>query len=108
MVLAIFLQGVAIGDNFKILLLAATKPLLIVALNEGLFVYKFICILVLISLFVVWTRAQRQAITGGAFTQFMHSLPMSERLKHQNKTNQGQAFNNVYIWTRSLFDNNIM
>ncbi|MCF6264339.1 MAG: hypothetical protein L3J24_12235, partial [Xanthomonadales bacterium] len=97
MVLVLFLPGVAIGDNFRILLLAATKPLLIVVLNEGSFVSKFIWFLVLSSLFIVWARAQRGAITGGAFAQFIHSLPISERIKDQNNIKM-LLIANHFLW----------
>lgn len=82
MVLVIFLPGVALGDNFKLLMSALSQPFLLLAAVETPFVQKLLWISVLILVFLVWSRAQRQAITGGAFMNYLQSLPLNVKQKN--------------------------
>lgn len=84
LVLIVFLPGVAIGDNFKLFMTAVTKPLLIVVLGQETLTLQFFWLLIISSLFIVWARAQRAAISGGAFAKYMQSLPLCENLKQRN------------------------
>jgi hypothetical protein len=81
--LAIFLPGVAIGENFNLLILSITKPFVFISQTDGLFIYKQMWLLVLLAVFVVWSRAQRQAIKGGAFADFQESWPIAETFKRK-------------------------
>lgn len=97
LVLVIFLPGVAIGDNFKVLMIAATKPLLIVVLGQESWMAQLLWLLFLSAVFIVWARAQRQAISGGAFAEYMQSLPMSEHLKYKNNIIM-LLISNHFLW----------
>jgi hypothetical protein len=84
LVLIVFLPGVSIGDNFKLFMTAATKPFLIVVLSQGTLVVLLFWLFIIASLVIVWARAQRMAISGGAFAIYMQSLPLSENLIQKN------------------------
>ena len=83
-VLAIFLPGVAIGDNFNLLMSAITKPLLLVSQMQTPFLIKLAWLLVLQLVFIVWARAQRQAINGGDFAIYLQTLPIDKKTKNKN------------------------
>lgn len=85
LVLIVFLPGVAIGANFNVFMSAISQPFLIVSSADETFFIKFIWLALLSVVFTVWSRAQKLAITGGAFTDYMQSLPISNTIK--NKTN---------------------
>ncbi len=85
LVLVVFLPGVAIGANFKVFISAISQPFLIVVSVDEAFFIKLIWLTVLSVVFTVWSRAQRLAISGGDFADYMQSLPISNTIK--NKTN---------------------
>ena len=82
MVLVLFLPGVAIGDNFKMLMSGLSQPFLLLAAVDTPFVNKLLWIALLILIFIVWSRAQRLAITGGAFMTYLQSLPLNSKQKN--------------------------
>ncbi len=77
MVVALVLPGAAVGDNLKVFLLALIHPLLIVSTPAGPFLPKVIWSIILYLTFMVWAKAQKTAIDGGAFTAYLHTSPMS-------------------------------
>ncbi len=85
-VIAIFLPGVAIGDNFNILMTAVTKPFVMVSQEQSGFFNRMIYLLLLQVIFVVWARAQQYAISGGEFVKYMKTLPLAERTSRQHDT----------------------
>ncbi|MBL4659576.1 MAG: hypothetical protein JKY19_04410 [Alcanivoracaceae bacterium] len=84
MVLAIFLPGVAIGDNFNLFMSAITKPLVLISQTQTPFLIKLAWLLVLQAVFIVWARAQRQAINGGDFAIYLQALPINKKIKNKN------------------------
>ena len=84
MVLAIFLPGVAIGDNFNLLMSAITKPLVLISQTQTPFLIKLVWLLVLQAIFIVWARAQRQAINGGDFAIYLQTLPINKNTQNKN------------------------
>jgi len=84
MVLAIFLPGVAIGDNFNLFMSAITKPLVLISQTQTPFLIKLAWLLVLQAIFIVWARAQRQAINGGEFAIYLQTLPINKKTKNKN------------------------
>jgi hypothetical protein len=80
-ILVIFLPGVAIGDNFNLLISSITKPFVLISQTDSPFIYKQMWLLVLFAVFVVWVRAQRLAIKGGKFAEFQESWPIAESFK---------------------------
>ncbi|MBL4772321.1 MAG: hypothetical protein JKX98_01550 [Alcanivoracaceae bacterium] len=84
MVLAMFLPGVAIGDNFNLFMSAITKPFVLISQSQTPFLIKLVWLLVLQIVFIVWARAQRYAINGGNFAIYLQTLPIDKRIKNQN------------------------
>ena len=82
-ILVIFLPGVAIGDNFSLFISSITKPFVIISQTDSPLLAKLVWLLLLISVFVVWSQAQKRAIKGGDFSEFQESLPISETLKNK-------------------------
>lgn len=82
-ILVIFLPGVAIGDNFNLLILSITKPFVFISQPHSPFIYKNMWLLVLLAVFVVWSQAQKQATKGGEFTCFQESWPIAESFKRK-------------------------
>lgn len=78
LVIVIFLPGVAVGDNFKMLMFALSQPLLLLSSIETSFSHKLTWMFVLSALFVVWSRAQKTAISGGAFMHYLDTLPIKK------------------------------
>ena len=95
--LVIFLPGVAIGENFNLLVLSITKPFVLVSQIESPFIIKQLWLFILITIFVVWSRAQRSAIKGGDFAVFQESLPLTNNYK--NKINVRMLLvANHFLW----------
>ncbi len=84
LVLVFFLPSVAIGENLYIFLEAISKPLLIISSTEATFTSCVMWLLVVCMIFLVWTRAQSLAISGGEFMQYMQSLPITHMDKLKN------------------------
>ena len=80
-ILVIFLPGVAIGENFNLLILSITKPFVFISQSSSPFIYKQMWLLVLLAVFVVWSQAQKQATKGGGFADFQESWPIAESFK---------------------------
>ncbi len=97
MVLVIFLPGVAVGDNFKMLMSALSHPFLSLASLETSFTQKILWLVVLVLVFSVWSRAQKQAITGGAFMQYMRCLPLNSKRKNWDDLNLLMRGNH-FLW----------
>jgi len=77
--LVMFLPGVAMGDNFNLFFNALTSPFQQVSLVSSSMISKVLSLLLLQVIFLVFSRAQRQAITGGEFSNFMKSLPIMSK-----------------------------
>ena len=75
-VIVLFLPGVAVGDNLNLLFKALTTPFLNITNPENTITSRLIWFLVLQAIFVVFSRAQKTAITGGEFTKLLQSLPI--------------------------------
>lgn len=82
-VLVMFLPGVAIGDNFNLLLKALTTPFLHIINPQTSIITRLTWFIVLQAIFVVFSRAQSTAITGGEFTKFMQSLPIDKGINNK-------------------------
>ena len=96
-ILVIFLPGVAIGENFNLLVLSITKPFVLVSQIESPFIIKQLWLFILITIFVVWSRAQRSAVKGGDFAVFQESLPLTNNYK--NKINVRMLLvANHFLW----------
>jgi hypothetical protein len=80
-ILVIFLPGVAIGENFNLLISSITKPFVFISQSSSPFMYKLMWSLVLLAVFVVWSQAQKQATKGGVFADFQESWPITESFK---------------------------
>ena len=82
-VLVMFLPGVAIGDNFILLFLGLTKPFQYINSIEASFALKFVSLLVLQLIFMVWSKVQKIAIDGGNFSLYLQSLPIDYTTRSQ-------------------------
>ena len=97
LVLIMFLPGVAIGDNFNLFLIALTTPFQSISDSSTHFLLKIMWLFLLQVIFIVWARAQKQAINGGAFAVFQQSLPIAET--DRNKANITLlAYANHLLW----------
>ena len=74
LLLFLFLPGVAIGENFHLFITAITKPFVIISQQESTFLIRIAWLILLMSVFVVWSHSQKRAIKGGDFTIFQESL----------------------------------
>jgi hypothetical protein len=82
-VLIMFLPSVAIGNNFVLLFLGLTKPFQYINSIEASFALKFVSLLVLQLIFMVWSKAQKIAINGGSFSLYLQSLPINYSTRSQ-------------------------
>ena len=97
MVVILFLPGVAVGDNFKMLMSALSQPFLSLASLDTDFAHKIMWLAVLMLVFSVWSRAQKQAINGGAFMQYMRCLPLKSKQKNWDDLNLLMRGNH-FLW----------
>ncbi len=97
MVVILFLPGVAVGDNFKMLMSALSHPFLSLASLNTDFSHKIMWLIVLMLVFTVWSRAQKQAINGGAFMQYMRCLPLNSKQKNWDDLNLLMRGNH-FLW----------
>ncbi len=79
MVIALFLPGVAIGENLNLIFLAAIHPFIYIIDTESSFFKQLSWLCLLMGIFVVWARAQKIAINGGEFANQMKSLPLKKQ-----------------------------
>ncbi|HOP22949.1 MAG TPA: hypothetical protein PK055_06820 [Gammaproteobacteria bacterium] len=76
MIVTLFLPGVAIGDNFYLLLKFLTQPFVIISSSESSLLQILLALIFLLTVFLVWVRAQKTAIIGGEFSEYLRSLPL--------------------------------
>lgn len=96
-ILVVFLPGVGAGQNFNLFMTFITKPFVVLSQPESPFIIKQACLYLLMTIFIVWSRAQRSAINGGEFALFQDSWPISEFSK--NKTNVNMILiGNHLLW----------
>ncbi|MCF6289160.1 MAG: hypothetical protein L3J53_08005 [Proteobacteria bacterium] len=81
-ILVVFLPGVGVGENFNMLLSVLTKPFAIISDGHSAWFLQQKLLFLLIVIFVVWARAQRSAINGGNFMQYLESLPIKKITKN--------------------------
>lgn len=113
--LVFFLPGVGVGENFSMLMQAISKPFLLVSQLDSLFLNKLYGLFILITVFVVWARAQRQAINGGQFTLFLQTMPIKESDKVLMNIKM-LLISNHFLWVLvcasyyfiSITDNNVL
>lgn len=96
-VLVIFLPGVGVGENFNLLISFVTKPFALISQPDVSFFIKQISLYLLIAIFVVWSRAQRSAISGGEFALFQNSLPIHESDKKRMNVKM-LLLGNHFLW----------
>ena len=102
LLIAILLPGVAIGDNLKVFLLALTQPLLIASSPNETFLTQMHWISTLLAVFLVWVKAQKTAINGGPFTNYLKSSALES--KTLNRTNFLMILiANHFLWVFVLF-----
>lgn len=83
-VIAIFLPGVAIGDNFSILMTAVTKPFVLISQGQEGFFNRLFYLVILQAVFIVWARAQQLAINGGGFMRYVKTLPLANKTSRRH------------------------
>lgn len=76
--MTLFLPGVAIGDNLFLLLKFLTQPFVIVSSADSSVLQRLLALSVLMTVFLVWVRAQKTAISGGDFSEYLCSLPLTQ------------------------------
>lgn len=76
MILALFLPGVAICDNFTLLLKFLTQPFVIISSSDSTGLNILITSALILTVFLVWVRSQKHAIIGGEFSEYLLSLPL--------------------------------
>lgn len=99
--LVLLLPGVAVGDNLYLFFKGLTIPFIQITGSQTQFLDKFLWLVVLHAIFVTFCLAQKTAITGGNFSTYMQSLPLTSTVK--NKLNVWlMLLANHFLWVTVL------